>query len=735
MEFQRGPATVIGDEVCTRHWPEAGKAQHFGSSREPGDRPWALHPSPSGEGGVVVLSLHDSCRGICFLSCWTWCLLAPGAGLGHARAEEAATADSTILEIHRGLDGGLVAELPPIRAPHPDAQRKADEHPGTVTILEVGELTGGMQTVGDLLRRAAGLSVRESGGIGGYAGLSLRGSSSIQVPIFLDGVPLNDPSTGGTNLNDLPLQAIASIEVYRGAAPLVLGEGSLGGAVYLRSHSGRHPRTFTVSSGSFGHRELQGNSSLRWKDWVVDLRGRVLRNDGDWSFLDDRGTRYNSEDDLRRRRINNRVEGGGILLHAMRPLGSWTLRTQLLGDYRQQGTPGYSVRQSRLATSSSSAFEGRIALLGPRRSRWQEVSAYLRSDRQGFEDPQGDFGGGATNRRDRIRRVGGRASGAVRRGGGQEWSLSAESATLESEDSVRPAESGSHLRQWTVAAALEPNLEWNRLRLRPGLRVERSEDRFDAATLAPTPTRAATAEIRRWSTTLQLGARWELSPTLALKGSLARSERLPTLLERFGDRGTVQGNPQLRPERGVQRDLGLVWRPQPGRRFQWSLFDNDAFDLIVYEANSPVSTRPVNVGRADLWGMEVEADFGRYGPFDTRIALTRLSTRDRSNRSHARNAPLPGRPGLELSVQQGLHFGPARLQWELRAVGGNYLQTGRRERVPSRAVMGIDLRVPTASLLWIARVENLTDVETFDLWNFPLPGRNFSLALRWKDLP
>jgi len=639
----------------------------------------------------------------------------------------------TRIELHRSIDGRYVATEQKVRAPRLDAQARADRSSRSVTVIEVDALDGTMQELGDLLRNAAGLSVRESGGIGGSASVSLRGSSALQVPIFLDGVPLSDPQGGGVDLANIPLQSIASIEVYRGSAPLVLGASSLGGAIHLRSHRGRHAQTLTLSRGSYGHLEVNANRSERHGDWIFDLRARALRNDGDWEFLDDRGTLYNSADDRRVRRENNRVEGGGFLLHAMRPSSGWSLRAQLMGDLRQQGAPGYSVRQSLRAESESWTGQGLVAAIAPPSSPWwREVSAFVREENQTFRDPQGDFGGRAADRRDRTRRAGARLLGSWREDARQAFSLSLEQAWLHSEDKLSADLGRGRQTRFSAAAAVEPVLSRGRLSVEPGLRMEFSRDHIDSRLLRSPLDRAAVGALREWSTTARLGIRWQWSPQLSLHSSVGHSERVPTLLERFGDRGTVSGNPELSAERGVQRDAGLVYRPAQGRRFAVSLFDNDAFDLIAYEANSPVSTRPVNVGRAAMRGVEVEAEFGRYGPFDTRLAMTRMSSIDRSQRRYAQGAPLPARPGLELHVVQGVRWGRTRLAVELRAVGENYLQTGRRERVPSRNILDLELRTRWRYVLTgIARIHNLTDVEAFDLWNFPLPGRHVALALRW----
>lgn len=659
-----------------------------------------------------------------------------------SRAEEEtraeSSADSAAVELRRDEAGRWIAPTLEVRAERIDGQARLDELAPSASLLEMDDWSGGFQTAADVLRRSAGLNVRESGGLAGYGGVSLRGSTSEQVPVYLDGVPLQDPATGGVDLADLPMESLSGIEVYRGAAPLVLGTPSLGGAIHLRSQRGHLPSRLSLQTGSYGHLELSGAGSARRGAWVLSARGRVLRNEGNWEYLDDRGTLYNPDDDVRRERINNDVRGGGLHLSALRPVGTWSLHWTGVVDGREQGMPGYAVRPSEDARAASLTLHSRLALRPlSEKGHLRRIATYQRLDRQDFEDLDGDYGGGPSDRRDRVISTGLELHGAVdAEGRAPDLGLDLRWARLESRDEAATVENVRRPRRWSVAAAYQPRLHLpeKRLLLSPGLRLRRISDRLPDPSFGETLPTGPVSSSTRWATTVQLGTRLQLSPGLALRANLGRYERPPTLLELFGDRGSVVGNPDLEPERGVNRDLGVVWRPERrSTRFALTVFDNDAFDLITYEARSPVSAGPINVGRADLRGLEVEADFGRFGPFDLRLAVTRLWTRDRSGRQHADGKPLPARPGYTLQATQGVRVAGGRTELVLHAVGDNVLQTDghRATRVPSRVRLGWNARVPVGPLEAWLRVENLTDDESFDLWNHPLPGRHFSFALRW----
>ena len=89
-----------------------------------------------------------------------------------------------------------------------------------------------VQSVNDLLKYAIGVDVRQRGPIGAQTDISIRGGTSEQIILLLNGINICDPQTGH-NAMDLPvdLNDIVRIEVIEGPAGRIYGTSSLVGAI------------------------------------------------------------------------------------------------------------------------------------------------------------------------------------------------------------------------------------------------------------------------------------------------------------------------------------------------------------------------------------------------------------------------------------------------------------------------------------------------------------------------
>jgi len=135
----------------------------------------------------------------------------------------------------RPAPGDSVYTLPPIivTAKRSDARSEVLNRPGFVALVDMKSRAGRIEDLSAVLSQLVGVRVTQYGGLGSFATVSIRGSSSSQVRMFLDGMPIDDPYLGITNLADLPLGGVERVEVYRGFSPPQLGGSAIGGAVQL----------------------------------------------------------------------------------------------------------------------------------------------------------------------------------------------------------------------------------------------------------------------------------------------------------------------------------------------------------------------------------------------------------------------------------------------------------------------------------------------------------------------
>ena len=132
-----------------------------------------------------------------------------------------------------------------------------------VTVLDRADIAQApVQSVNDLLKYAIGVDVRQRGPIGAQTDISIRGGTSEQIILLLNGINICDPQTGH-NAMDLPvdLSDIVRIEVIEGPAGRIYGTSSLVGAVNIVTDvRGKRDITLHAEGGSYGY----GNVGMRY---------------------------------------------------------------------------------------------------------------------------------------------------------------------------------------------------------------------------------------------------------------------------------------------------------------------------------------------------------------------------------------------------------------------------------------------------------------------------------------
>lgn len=120
------------------------------------------------------------------------------------------------------------------RMPEPQAQATAAS-----TVFERDDIERlQVSSVAELLQRVPGLSVVRSGGTGSQTGVFLRGTSTAQTLVLVDGQRIAAASSGTSSLEFLAPEQIERIEVVRGARSALYGSDAIGGVIQIFTRKG-----------------------------------------------------------------------------------------------------------------------------------------------------------------------------------------------------------------------------------------------------------------------------------------------------------------------------------------------------------------------------------------------------------------------------------------------------------------------------------------------------------------
>jgi len=127
------------------------------------------------------------------------------------------------------------------------------ESPSTITVITPQDLaTPGTTDVSSVLERTSGVIINDYGPVGSSKSISLRGSTSDQVLVLLDGVRLNSSRISQVDLSSIPMDIIDHVEVLRGGASAIYGSGAIGGVINIITKRPDKPQvSLSVSNGSY----------------------------------------------------------------------------------------------------------------------------------------------------------------------------------------------------------------------------------------------------------------------------------------------------------------------------------------------------------------------------------------------------------------------------------------------------------------------------------------------------
>jgi len=548
-----------------------------------------------------------------------------------------------------------------------------------------------------VLQRLPGLSLSRNGSLGGFTGLFVRGASSQQVLVMVDGIRVADVAApgGGADLGTLSAGGLGKVELLRGSNSVVWGSDAIGGvlAVTTRAHDGAEA---SLEYGARGSLDAQAHFGMKERAYEFAVTGGYTETDG---FSSAAGG--SEPDGFRQWRANGR---GRIALGEQ-------FGINLAGRYAdsQLEFDGYSFAPpygliDTPEYSNITEWSGRAGLEYAGDDLRLEAG-YARHDlnRANYNPDFGSEAGFVARGRDEraeFRGQWGDPNRGFHANFGADHAWERFSTTY---DTRKSAEStGAHvLFGWAR----------DRLNLAAGARID-DHSGFGS----------------EW--TFGANGSYEIGEGWRLRASYGEGYKAPTLYQLYSD----YGDAALAPERSKSYDLGIERGDRNGPlHLALTVFRRDSRSLIDFAscAGEQCETRPFglyqNVGKARAQGFEVELGARITENFRASAAYTWLKAKDRSPGGFNEGNDLARRPRHAVNVAVDWHTPLAGLALgaDLRMVSGSFDDAGNFTRLDGYATGTLRASLPiTDRIELFGRVENVTDADYQTVAGYATAGRS-----------
>jgi len=171
---------------------------------------------------------------------------------------------------------------------------KTDQHT-TLSKSEINNLAP--HDLGTLLQYITGVTIKNYGGIGGMKTLSHRGLGGEHTQLVIDGIPVNDPQNGQTNLANIQPNNLEEVKVSHQSESNLVPISALikGSAIHLKTFDQQFsPHLLSIRSsitlGSFGQKEAFVALKNGRKRSFVSFTGGLRSYDGNYPYQLNYGT-------------------------------------------------------------------------------------------------------------------------------------------------------------------------------------------------------------------------------------------------------------------------------------------------------------------------------------------------------------------------------------------------------------------------------------------------------------
>ena len=545
----------------------------------------------------------------------------------------------------------------------------------------------------DAVATAPGVTINQNGAFGGSASVRIRGASSGQTLVLIDGVPVGDPSTtdGSFNFAYLDTANIERIEILKGPQSTLWGSDAIGGVVSLTT---KQPEPGFGGSafaeyGSFN--TLRGGASVEGANDTGDFRlsATGISTDGISKADEDNG---NTEDDAYD--STTLSAKGGLNLPNKARLEATVLYNDAESEYDSYSGGAQGNVADGDEVTQNETLSGNVSLELPLLDdRFENLFLVGYSDitRENFTDgAQSYFAEG-----DRTLY---RYQGTFNINDMNTLSFGAEREETTANDEDAALDSLFALYELKPVESLT---------LTAGVRND-DDNRFGS------------------ETTARVAAAWNPTDQVTVRSSWGQGFKAPSLYQTTyicTFCGLTEPNRDLKPETSEAFDIGVDWRSSDGRvEAGVTYFDQDTENLIDFSYTAGYD----NIAQVESKGVELFAGYVLTDWLSVNGNYTYIDAEDGDGNELTR---LPEHSGnVSLSVDPDGPFSGAvlvRYNGDEANTNGTTLDGWTRVDLTGRYALNESVEL-------YGRVENLFDEDYQQILGYGTPGLSGSVGLRLR---
>ena len=539
----------------------------------------------------------------------------------------------------------------------------------------------------DAISSAPGVTSKQNGSFGGVGTIRIRGASSSQTLVLVDGVPVNDASSpaGGYNFEYLNTSNIQSIEVLKGSQSTLWGSDAIGGVINIYTKQ-PESTSFGASAeiGSFGLK--RGSADINFSGSNSRFRVSTSKTSVDGiSKADERDG--NSEDDG--------FESESYSMSGSIDLESLTLKGSLSYMESQVEYDSYGFVtgvQDGDEKSNTDEFIGSIAAFFDLFDGKLQNSIFIsQSDINRDYYSNGSFSFGAEGKRELIRYQG---NIEVNEFNKIAFGLESEESQVDADESTID---GSFLLY-----EFRPN---NKIIISTGIRNDDHEG-FGS------------------KTTRRISGTFKPSDNLIIRSSWGEGFKVPTIFQStYFCCGATIANSSIRPETSTSYDFGFeLFFNEMNSNFSITYFDQDINDQINFSFGVGGYE---NIDKVNSEGFEIALDYQISKLMSLYLNYSYIDSVDGNGSSLFYVAKDSGEAGL-IYEPNNSYSGSIIARYN----GSESSSYGKIDSWIRFDVNG-SYRLSGANELYF-RIENLLDEEYQQIFGYGTPERSGFIGLRTK---